>query len=249
MQFIMFDTEDQLVQRAESGIIAAGVVFRKDNFGSLADAATFTGSKKVEYDLRLPAGLPDEQMPARADNFFTRYIYPVERNTAQLGFNQMPYTPDYGDAWNGDADSHESIGFLVMQNAVDTAIASYHHTQNDMPSAFARVQKYPFPTNVTDWFAFIASLVIPLFFLLIYIYPVSAIPKELVVEKEERQRELLLMLVPSLYHTLWSPFMQPYGAPLCNPMEPLSTTFPIIMARFQITGVFFHTNIVKYWKG
>lgn len=87
-----------------------------------------------------------------------------------------------------------SVGFIPLQTAVDTAIATFYHPSKTMPSAISRTKPMPWPKYTEDSYLTILLWMLPFIMTISFAAPVVTVSMELAIEKYSRIREAMLMM-------------------------------------------------------
>ncbi|XP_053550667.1 phospholipid-transporting ATPase ABCA3 [Bombina bombina] len=183
-----------------SGNVLAALVFQH-SFNQSDDPLPL----KVEYKLRFkysPRNAPlNEQTginPNMDRDWHTRYLFPLF---------QLPGPREPNDA-TGGTPGYQREGFLAVQHAVDRAIMRYHANDSGrelLDKIDVSLQRFPFPSYVSDLFILAIQNQLPLLIMLSFTYTSLSIVRALVFEKERKLKEYMRVMGLSswLHSTAW----------------------------------------------
>lgn len=91
----------------------------------------------------------------RTNLWYTDLTYPEMRGTEPMAVTTIPYTLP-------------GVGFIMMQSAVDFALAQMYHPDNAAPAVIPRLKQFPFPSHKADGFLGAVVFLVPFILLLTF---------------------------------------------------------------------------------
>jgi ATP-binding cassette subfamily A (ABC1) protein 3 len=98
------------------------------------------------------------------------------------------------DQPTGGVPGYFDEGFLYLQNAVETTLAKILSKNDSLLDNYdIKLQRFAYPMFIDDKFLYTLQGVLPLTLILSFIFPVINITKLVLVEKEKRLKEYMMM--------------------------------------------------------
>ena len=114
-------------------------------------------------------------------------------------------SPNYDSPGPRGTNLYLSEGFLQLQKYIGNAMIKWRANKEGMQynPVDVYVRQFPYPEYYVDTFLAKVNIIIPLLFMLTFLYSAGIIVKELVLEKETKIRESMLMMGLTVW-VLWA---------------------------------------------
>ncbi|CAI8011248.1 ATP-binding cassette sub-family A member 3 [Geodia barretti] len=163
----------------------------------------------ASQDVFVPLTL--DMFPEIEDSYnYTRYgaVYfdQLEESGKDLSYTiRFPYeiswftnyvTEDFTSLFVRTFSPYVDSGFMELQRALEESIIEYYANQTDraVPEIDLKMKQLPFPPTAFNFFLQVLDLGLGLLVIISFLYTAATITKELVIEKETRIRESMLMM-------------------------------------------------------
>lgn len=151
----------------------------------------------LNYAIRFPSELRTENEALRR---FTGFFFNWATNFKVTNdFTIGPRNRNETDG--GSPPGYINQGFIALQNSIERNYIALTTTAANIPEIM--IQRFPFPAYVDDVIGFILEFILPLLFLIAFLYNTINIIKYITIEKELQLKEAMkIMGLPSWLHWL-----------------------------------------------